>query len=132
MTESENTEQELMIKFRMFEQQIQLVQEQIQAVEQGIMDLNNLNIGLDELIGKADSEILAPIGRGIYTKAKLMSETLLVDVGGGNFVKKTIPDTKKILDNQIKKLEEIKKELNSAMEKINEEITKTFVEQKEK
>jgi prefoldin alpha subunit len=130
MTESENSEQELMIKFRMFEQQIQLVQEQIQAVEQGIMDLNNLNIGLDELIGKADSEILAPIGRGIYAKAKLMSETLLVDVGGGNFVKKTIPDTKKILDNQIKKLEEIKKELNSAMEKINEEITKTFVDNK--
>ena len=130
MAESENSEQELIIKFRMFEQQIQLVQEQIQAVEQGIMDLNNLNIGLDELIGKADSEILAPIGRGIYAKAKLMSETLLVDVGGGNFVKKTIPDTKKILDNQIKKLEEIKKELNSAMEKINEEITKTFVDNK--
>lgn len=124
----EINEQELMYKFQMFEQQIQALQQQLQAVEEAILDISRLNLEMDDLVGKKDSEIFAPIGRGIYAKAKLMSEELLVDIGNKNFVKKTIPETKEIIQNQIKKLENLKEELNLGLENINKELTKTFEE----
>jgi prefoldin alpha subunit len=99
-------EQELMMKLGMFEQQIHQLQQQLQAVEQGIVELTSLNFGLDEL--KKGREILSPIGRGIFAKTELMSEDLTVDIGSKNFVKKNIPETKKIIQEQVKRLNEIK------------------------
>ncbi len=125
-------EQEIALKFQIFEQQIRAIQEQLQAVEQVLVELGSLNLDLGELVGKKDDEILAPVGRGIYAKAKLMSEELLVDIGSKNFVKKTIPETKIILQKQIRKLEDIKTTLNGELEKINEEITKVFEESQKK
>lgn len=128
----ENQERELTHKFMMFEQQIRLIQEQLQAVEQAIIELKSLNMGLDELIGKTNSEIMSPVGRGIYAKAKLISEELLVDIGNKNLVKKTIPETKKIVEEQTSKLETIKSELEEEMEKINTELTNVFMEHQHK
>ena len=123
-----NSEQELTQKFMMFEQQIRFVQEQLQAVEQAIVDINTLNMDLDELNGSVDKEVFASIGKGIYAKAKLISEELIVDVGGKNFVKKSIPETKRLLEEQSKKLESIKEDLNAEAEKINEDLTRVFME----
>lgn len=124
----EQVEQEMMFKLQMFEQQLKQIQQQLQAVEQGIVEMTSLNIGLDELVGKKDSEIFAPIGRGIFAKAKLISEELTVDIGSGNMVKKTIPETKKIIEGQIEKLEEAKKDLEKAMNETNQEFMKLIDE----
>lgn len=123
----EKEQQELMFKLSMFEQQIRQLQQQIQAVEQGIVEINNLSIGLEELKGSEGKEIFAPIGRGIYAKAKLLSEELTVDIGGGNFVKKSIDDTKNIISEQIKKLQDVKKDLNDNLEKVSQEIEKVMI-----
>ena len=120
--------QEIMFKLQMFEQQIKQLQQQQQAVEEATIDLGTLNLGLEELVGKTDSEIMAPIGRGIFAKAKLMSEDLLVDIGGKNLVKKTIPQTKDILKEQLKKLDAAKKELDTEIEKVNKNLTETIIE----
>jgi len=91
----ENAQQELMIKFQMFEQQIRAIQEQLQIIEQTIIELKDLNSRMDDLVGKEGQEIMASIGKGIFARAKLISEDLLVDIGGKNYVKKSIPETKK-------------------------------------
>jgi len=124
----EKNQEELMYKLSMYEQQIQQLQQQLQAIEQAIVEMNSLVLGLDELIGSKDKEILAPIGRGIFVKTKLISEDLTVDVGGKNFVKKSIPETKKLIQNQVEKLEEVKKELEGNLEEINNELTVTFMD----
>lgn len=122
----EKSQQELMAKLGMFEQQIQHLNQQLQAVEEGIVEMNSLNFALDELKGKEGKEILSPLGRGIFTKTKLISEDLVVDIGGKNFVKKSIPETKKIIGNQVKKLGEVKKDLESRVEKTNKELMGMF------
>lgn len=121
-------EQELTQKFQVFEQQIIQFQEQLRAVEQAIYDMTVITAGLDELVGKKDEEIMAPIGRGIFVKAKLLSEDLTVDVGGKNFVNKSIPETKNLIKTQLENLKGIKKELENELDKINEEITATMME----
>ena len=119
---NQQEQQEIMFKLSMFEQQIQQLQQQLQAVEKGIVELDSLNLGLDELVGKEGKEIFASIGKGIFAKAKLISEDLIVDIGDKNLVKKTIPETQKLLKDQIEKLEEVKKELNKNLDVTSEEL----------
>jgi len=123
-------QQELIFKLSIFEQQFKQIQQQLQAVEHGILEMNSLSLGLGELGGSINKEILAPIGRGIFVKAKLLSEKLRVDVGNGNFVEKEIPDVQKMIQKQIEKLDEVKKELNDGLEKIGEEMGKVMGEGK--
>jgi len=122
----EKSQQELMMKLSAFDQQLQHLNQQLQAVEEGIVEMNSLNFALDELKGKKGKEILSPLGRGIFTKTKLISEDLIVDIGGKNFVKKSIPETKKIIEDQVKKLMEVKKDLESKVEKMNKELMGMF------
>ena len=125
-------QQELMMKFSMFEQQIKHLQEQMQAVEKANLDLESINLGLDEIETGKDKELLAPIGRGIYVKTKLISNELTVDVGGKNFVTKDVKSTKELLQKQIEKLGDVKKQLDDAMGNINEDLTKLMLESQAK
>ncbi|MEK6817386.1 MAG: prefoldin subunit alpha [Nanoarchaeota archaeon] len=124
--EKNKLEQELTFKFQMLEQQIMAIQQQLQSVEQTLIDMASLNLGLDEI--KTNKEILAPVGAGIFAKAKLISEELIVGIGEKNYIKKSISETKKLIQEQIGKLEKAKEELNNELDKINEEITKTMIE----
>ncbi|MFH1608140.1 MAG: prefoldin subunit alpha [archaeon] len=126
--ENNQKQQELMFKLSMYEQQIQQLQQQSQAVEHAVIDMNLLSLGLEEMVGKTGKEILAPVGRGIFAKTQLLDEELIVDVGGKNFVTKSIPETKKIIDDQIKKLEDVKVDLNNSLEKVGEELMKVYQE----
>ncbi|MEK6824177.1 MAG: prefoldin subunit alpha [Nanoarchaeota archaeon] len=130
MEKENKSEQELTFKFQMLEQQIMAIQQQLQAVEQTLIDMASLNLGLDEI--KKDKEILSPVGAGIFAKSKLISEELIVAIGDKNYIKKSIPETKKLIQEQIMKLEEVKENLNQELEKINEEITMTMIEYQEK
>ena len=126
-----NQDKEFLFKLSMFEQQIQHLQQQLQAVDEGIMDMNSLSLGLDEVKNSIGKEVLAPLGRGIFVETELLSDKLMVDVGGRNFVKKSVPETKEIIEAQIKKLYEIKKELGEKIEEINEELTRIILEAQE-
>jgi prefoldin alpha subunit len=119
---NEQEQQELFYKFSMFEKQIRELQQQIEAIGNGIGELNSLNFGLDELVGNTGKEIYAPLGKGIFVKAKLISEELNVDIGGGNLVKKSIPDTKALIEEQMGKLMQVKKELENNLEEMGREI----------
>jgi len=123
----EKSQQELMAKLSMFEQQTQHLNQQLQAVSDGIIEMSSLNFALDELKGKTGKEVLSPLGRGIFTKTKLISEDLIVDIGGKNFVKKSIPEAKEIIEDQMKKLEDVKKSLEAEIEKVNKELMDMFM-----
>ena len=124
----DDNQKELIYKFQMFEQQIKQLQQQLQAVEENTGELISLADGLETLKGKKGEEIRAPIGRGIFVKANLLSEDLIVDVGGKNFVKKDINSTKKLITDQIGKLGHIKADLENSLEQMNEELMKVMVE----
>ena len=124
--------QEVMFKLNMFEQQMRQLQQQLQAVEQGMIELSTLNMDLKELNGSEGKEIFAPIGRGIFAKAKLVSEKLTVDIGEKNFVQKTVPETQKIINKQILKLETAKNELNKGLDELSNEAEKLIHESQKK
>ena len=124
----QQAQQELLYRLSVFEQHIKQLHQQLQLIEKNILDLNSLDFGIDEIKGSVGKEILGQLGRGIFVKANIISEDLIVDVGNKNFVKKSISDTKKIIKEQIKKLHQIEKELKDKLEEINEEMTELVLE----
>lgn len=128
---NQNKEQEIAIKMHMLEQQAGNIQQQIQAVEQAKNDLKELNSGIKNLKGAVGKEILAQIGRGIFVKAKLLSEELIVDIGNKNLVSKKIEETTKLIDEQLEKLGLAEKELENNMQDISQKAEKILSEIKE-
>ena len=127
----EKNQQEILFKLSLIEQQMQNLHSQLQAVEQGIVELETLKIGLEEFNNSKGKEIIAPLGKGIFTKAKIISDKLIVDIGNKNLIKKSVKDTQKLIVEQIGKLREAKKELNKNLEatsKNAEKMIKSFEE----
>lgn len=121
-------QQELFYKLSVFEQQIQQLQQQLQIIEQNINDLNSLNFGLDDIEVSVGNEMLAPLGKGIFVKSKILSKELTVDVGNKTFVKKSVPETKKIINEQTEKLESIKQDVTNKIQEVDKELTETIRE----
>lgn len=121
-------QQELMFKLQMYEQHMNQNQQQLGAVDQGIAELGELIKGIEDLKGKKDQEILAQIGKGIFVKAKLISEDLVVDIGNQNLVGKDIESTTNLIKEQLGKLEEAKKELSKNFEQVQSEMGKMLEE----
>lgn len=121
MEVADEKKQELLYKLSMFEQQMRHLQEQVDAVSQGVNELGFLSSGLDEFKDGKGKEILAPLGRGIFVPSKVSSDDLLVDIGKKTLVKKSIPETKEIIKEQTKKLIEIKEELNKNLEQVSKD-----------
>ena len=120
----ENEQQELLFKLSVFEQQIRQLQQQINSIDEGMVELESLYVGLDEMKNSQGKESFSPIGRGIFVKSKITSEDLLVDVGGRNFVKKSVEETRNMIKKQIEKLDEIRKDLNNNLFEIGKEAEK--------
>lgn len=70
--------------------------EQIQQIKKDLEDIKKI---------KPNTEILSPIANGIFIKTKIIDHELHVNVGNGVVVKKTIPQTQKLLDKQIKEIQ---------------------------
>ncbi len=125
--------EEIIIKLAGLEERAKQIEQNIQIVEENSIDLQRLQEGLEEIKGSKGKEILAPIGRGIFVKAKLDSEEFLTDIGGRTFVKKDGDDINKMIEENIGKLAELKAELFRELEELNEELEDTLgsVEQRE-
>jgi prefoldin alpha subunit len=111
-----------LMQLQMMEQEANQIEQQLQLIEQHTSDLNSLKIGLDELEKTDKKEILANIGKGIYINAEIKNKELLVEVGDKNLVKKTIPETKKIVESQIAKLTDAKQEMMQRIESLGLEM----------
>ena len=117
-------DKELFFKINMLDQYMKNIQQQIEAVENEIMELTSLKKGLEDLKNSSGKEIFSSIGKNIFIKTKIISEELLVRIGEKNLVKKSIPETAKIIETQKIKLEHIKEELINEIEKLNREAEK--------
>ena len=115
---AEQEQHEKMIRLNMLEQDAK-------QIEQQIAELQNLKIALGEIEkAKEKDEILASLGKNIFVKMALLSKDLLVNVGAKTVVKKSIPETKKLVENDIAKLSELKDKIAVEFQGIVQELIK--------
>jgi len=115
MSKEEEELNKLSIEMRFLEQTAETLQQRIGMINAAITDLSYANMTLEGIEKeKADTELLVPIGSSSYIKAKLANaDTIIVGMGAGVSVEKTLPEAKAIIKER---LEELKKTMTSAQQ----------------
>ena len=95
------------------EKHIKMVDQEIQKLDDKTLEIENIKKALDETKKtKKGTEVLFPLANGLFLKGKLEdNEKILVNVGSGAVVEKTIDEAKTLVEEQEKSLEEYKSNL---------------------
>jgi prefoldin alpha subunit len=121
---SEEEIRKLSVELRYLEQTAEAVQSRISMVNTVIADLTYSNMTLEGLEKeKEGSELLVPIGGSSYVKAKLgNTEKVIVGVGAGVSVEKTIPEVKDMVKKRLEDLDKTRMSLQQQFTQIVEKI----------
>jgi len=104
---------------RYLEQTADTLQQRIGMVNAAITDLTYANMTLDGIaMEKENAELLVPIGGNTYVKAKIAdTNKIIVGMGAGVSVEKTLPDAKVTLKER---LDELEKTMNAAQQQFSQ------------
>ena len=120
--------EEYILKLGMLEQEFGRLQQQMQIIEQQILELQGLQIGLQELEKTEEKQMLANLGKGVFIKTEILDKELLVDIGNRIFVKKDISKTTELIEEQLEKLIEARTQIIEKMQGFQEQMEKIIVE----
>ena len=114
--------QQKYIELQILNQQIKKIQEQFMLLQQQLAELTSLELSLAEMKDvKKDSEVFSSLGSGIFVNSKLSAtENVLVNVGAGVLVTKTVDEAVNLVKTQINNI-------NQSQETIKEELTKAVM-----
>ncbi len=116
--------QKLQDELRSLIAQADYLRSQIDAVNSTIQDLAAVIEVLDYLKKHGEGKtVLVPIGAGNFIRAKIEKvETVVMGVGGRLSIEASIEDAKKMLDERIGVLEDLRLDLLRKLEEINRKI----------
>jgi prefoldin alpha subunit len=105
----------LSVELRLLEQTAESLQQRINMMNAALTDLAYANMTLDGIKKEKDNvELLVPIGGSSYIKVKLANvDTVIVGMGAGVSIEKTLPEAKTIVNER---LGELQKTMNSAQQ----------------
>jgi prefoldin alpha subunit len=97
----------LSVEMRFLEQTAENLQQRISMVNAAMTDLTYANMTLDSIEKEKESaDLLVPIGGGSYIKVKLANaEQVIVGMGAGVSIEKTLPEAKEIVKERLEELE---------------------------
>lgn len=112
---SEEELRKLSMEMRYLEQTADALQQRISMVNAALTDLTYASMTLDGIEKeKENTELLVPIGGNSYVKAKIAdTNKIIIGVGAGISVEKTLPEAKVTLKER---LDELSTTMNSAQQ----------------
>ncbi|MEI6849521.1 MAG: prefoldin subunit alpha [archaeon] len=125
-------DQEVMYKAQLLQGEAQELEQHLEIVEHELDDLNKIHQSLKDFENLNQKSSISSLGKGIHIRTNIESKDLLVEVGAGVLVKKTSTETRAVIENQIKRLNEARlqmlnklamyrKALESIMQELQEE-----------
>ncbi len=108
------------MELQMMQHQAQQVQQQVQALEQQAGEMDIVQQALDDFaVAKAGSPAIVTLTPGLFVKAKLEeTDKVLLNVGGGAVVQKSVPEAKKVIAEQTTELRKLQEELGAQLQKL--------------
>ncbi|MBS3073726.1 prefoldin subunit alpha [Candidatus Pacearchaeota archaeon] len=121
-----NDSERMMLEMNLLQNELAQLEQQMQFIEKYFQDIQNLEKSLEELKGaKKDQELFSPLGQEVFIKTKIVNPNeILVNVGEKVLVKKTIDETKEIIEEKTKRAIEIKNQIAGQMEILLNELNK--------
>ena len=126
-TASRNEEEarKLSMQLRYFEQTAEALQQRLSMLTAALTDLTYANMTLEGLEKeKENSEMMVPIGGGSYINVKLASaEKVVVGMGAGVSIEKTLPEARSIVKERIEELQKTQLSAQQQLNQISERIS---------
>ena len=126
MTQIKKEVQEKYVEFQILQAQMQAIQKQMEALAEQAHEMDIVHDALDEFSrSKKGSDMFVTLTPGLFVKAKLEdSESVVLNVGGGAMVQKSIPQAKDIVVNQGGELRKLHEDLSTQAKKLEEHALK--------
>jgi len=107
ISKEEEELRKLSVEMRFLEQTAETLQQRISMMNAAMTDLTYANMTLEDIEKeKEDAELLVPIGGSAYVKAKLANpDKVVVGLGAGVSVEKTLQEAKTIVKERLDELE---------------------------
>jgi prefoldin alpha subunit len=107
ISKEEEELRKLSVEMRFLEQTAETLQQRISMMNAAMTDLTYANMTLEDVEKeKEDAELLVPIGGSAYVKAKLANpDKVVVGLGAGVSVEKTLQEAKAIVKERLGELE---------------------------
>ena len=113
-----------MLEMSMMENQLKQLDQQLSMLEQQIMEDEKVEANLDELRKNGKSEVILPLGGGIFTHGHMEKlDNVIVSVGANILVEKSVDDSKKMLEIRRKRMIEAREELANQVKNILQSMT---------
>jgi len=125
--EREEKMRKLSVELRFLEQTAETIQSRINMINAVLTDLAYAGMALEGIEKeKENAELLVPIGGSSYIKAKLENiDKVVVGMGAGVSVEKTLQEAKEIIKKRRENLEKsslsLQQQLSQVIDKINED-----------
>ncbi|WP_456482372.1 prefoldin subunit alpha [Methanopyrus sp.] len=116
--------QELIAEINRLQGQIEAINAQIDLIESSISELNRVEETLKGVKGlEGDEEILVPIGAQSFVKACVTdTERVIVGIGAGVAVERTIDEALESIDDQRQELEKARAEAQQKLQELAQEL----------
>jgi prefoldin alpha subunit len=114
--------QEQIMQMQLIQQEAEQYNQQIQLIDQHIKEMQEIGETLEEVERKDCKKILANLGKKIYLPVEIEKKELIVEVGDKKLVKKSLKETKELVQQQLVKLVAAKGELSDKMEELQERL----------
>ncbi len=127
MTTPSGDEQELQklsMELRYFEQTAENLQQRLGMLNAAVSDLSYANMTLENMEKeKENAELMVPIGGGNYITAKLATpDKVVVGMGAGVSIEKTLAEAKAIVKERIEELQKTQVSAQQQLSQIAERI----------
>lgn len=115
----------LSMELRYFEQTAEALQQRLSMMNAAMTDLTYANMTLESIEKeKENAELLVPIGGSSYVQVKLAnSDKVVVGMGSGVSVEKTLPEAKAVVKERLDEMEKARasgqQQLSQIAERIN-------------
>ena len=106
MEDQQNLE-EIVNQINTYNQQAELIQQQIELIRASIAEVDTLNNTLDDLKGKDSVEAFVPVGAGSFIEGNLKNtDKIIISIGAGYALRKDVEGAKEIIAGQKEDLQE--------------------------
>lgn len=125
VSREEDELRKLSMQLRYFEQTAENLQQRLGMLNAALTDLQYAIATLDGIeTEKENSDMLVPIGGGNYVTVKLANANkVIVGLGAGVNIEKTVPEAKTILKGRTDDLEKTREQAQQQLTQIAERIT---------
>jgi len=108
----EKNKENALMEIGMLDTKTRELEQQMMLIDQQLQELKFLQQDLDIFSKEGKKETLMPLSRNIFVKGDISdSESVLVNVGAGVIVKKSIKEAKELCENDEKKVSQLKEKL---------------------